>query len=132
MRENRLEIAINRSAKDIFSFVTTPPNSARWIDGIAAEETNEQPIKVGTIYRLKAENNDWSEVTVTALEADTLVEWVSEDGNYHCRYVFEPLGENLTGFTYYEWVNNGELSEPFDQETLQRLKAILESPAPPS
>lgn len=62
MKENKLIILINKSADDIFAFVTTPPNSTRWISSITKEETNEWPVKIGTIYKLWDEKNNTSKM----------------------------------------------------------------------
>ena len=55
MKRSRLVIKINKSTNEVFKFTTTPPNSAKWIPGVIHEETNEWPIKIGTIYKLTAE-----------------------------------------------------------------------------
>ena len=91
------------------------------------EDTSELPVQVGTVYTLKDECGKISKYTVTAIKENELFELVSEDNNYHARYVYRPIDENATGFEYYEWVDHGQLEVPFTMEILQKLKGILEA-----
>lgn len=126
MKDNKLTIRINRLLHDVFKFTITPPNSTLWIDGVTSEETNEWPVKVGTIYKLQDKEGKHSEVIVTNIKEDELVEWVSKDQNYHCRYTFKPIDQNTTELEYYEWVDKENLEEPFTLQTLLKLKSVLE------
>ena len=51
MKINRLEIIISAPIEKVFNFTTNPLNTPKWIKEIVKEETNEFPIKIGTIYR---------------------------------------------------------------------------------
>ncbi len=126
MKNNKLTIRIKKSIDEVFLFTITPPNTLKWTDSTVSEETNDLPIRVGTIYTLKDKNAQIAEYTVTALEEDKLVEWTSKDKNYHTCYTFTPVDENTTDFEYYEWVDNGDIAEPFIQETLEKLKSAVE------
>jgi len=88
---------------------------------------NEKPTKIGTIYKNQNQNGKWSEYTVTAYEENKLFIFTSGDGNYSVRYTFTPLGGDATEVEYYEWVNQGDLEEPFTIEVLNELKSVLES-----
>lgn len=126
MKNNKLTIQINKPVSVVFKFTITPPNSTLWIPGVIVEETNELPIKIGTTYSLKNERGEWSRVTVVAIIENELVEWVSEDENYHCRYRFKKFNNNSMKFEYFEWVNKGEITDPFTVRILTKLKEILE------
>lgn len=127
MKENRLIIKINKSVGDLFAFTTTPPNSTLWIPSVIKEETSEWPVGLGTIYRLQDEKGEISEVTITAIKENERVEWVSKDKTYHCRYLFKPLDKNSTEFEYIEWVDKGDIKDPFTIEILEKLKSAIES-----
>ena len=126
MKDNKITIRISKPLQEVFKFTTTPPNSTRWINDVVEEKTNEQPVKVGTIYKLKNKAGEYSVVYVIAIKVNELVEWVSKDQNYHCRYTFKPIDKNTTELEYYEWADKGNLEEPFTLKTLQKLKSLLE------
>ncbi len=127
MKDNKLTIKINKSVHEVFMFTITPPNSTLWIDGVVEEKTNEWPIRVGTIYKLKNKKGEYSEVIVTNIKENQIVEWVSKDKTYHCRYSFRTIDKNITELEYFEWVDKGELKEPFTLVMLEKLKRVLES-----
>lgn len=126
MKSNKLTVRINKPIHEVFTFTITPPNSTLWITDVLNEETNEWPVKEGTVYTLQTKEGSFSEVTVTDIKNDVFVEWISEDRNYHCRYSFKPINEDVTELEYSEWVDSGELIDPFTLETLQTLKSVLE------
>ncbi len=126
MKNNKLVIRINKAVDDIFAFVTTSPNSTRWINSITREETNEWPVQIGTIYKLWDEKGNISEMKIADIKSNEMVEWISEDRNYHCRYILKNIDKNISEFEYYEWVDRGIINNPFTPETLEKLKKELE------
>jgi len=125
MKDNRLIIQINSAARDIFAFTLNPANTPLWIDSIVKEEINETPTRLGSIYRNMNKSGKWSEYIITAFERDRMFEMTSKDGNYHVKYTFKILDNNLTEVEYYEWVDSGNLEEPFKLEFLEKLKELV-------
>lgn len=72
-------------------------------------------------------NGEWHEYVVTAIKLNEMFEFASKEGNYHVRYTYKPIDENSFELEYFEWVDQGELEEPFTIETLKKFKAVLEN-----
>lgn len=127
MKQNRITIKINKTPKEIFDFYINPINTPLWLDSIVHEKTNEWPIKIGTIYWNQNEQGLWMEYIVTDLKENEIYELVSKDGNYHVRYTHKLINNNSSELEYFEWVDKGELEEPFTLDILKKLKTVLEN-----
>ncbi len=102
MKTNTLSIVISQSPEAVFNFTINPANTRLWIDSIIVEETNEWPIKVGSIYRNKNVKGEWSTYRVTALIKNKLFELMADKNSYHVAYTYTELPNNATKLTYHE------------------------------
>ena len=126
MRSNKLTIQINKSPAEIFKFYINPKNTHLWVESIIDEQTNEWPIKTGTVYSNQNKAGIWSEYRVTEVINNELFELISGDGNYHVRYSHKIINQKTSELEYYEWVDRVEIDGPFTQDILEKLKTILE------
>ena len=125
MNENKIKVQINKPVAEVFEFSTNPRNTSKWFGSIAEEETSEWPIKLGTIYRNRGETGDWNECVVSQLKENEVFELSSKKTSYHVRYTYTDLGDK-TELEYHEWMGEGELDGAVRQETLDKLKEIME------
>jgi uncharacterized protein YndB with AHSA1/START domain len=126
MQHNILKIKINKPIDEVYEFTTNPTNTHKWIDSIVAEETNEWPIKLGSIYKNTDRQDVQNEYTVIELVPNQYFALKSKDGNYFVRYTYTILSKHITELEYHEWVFKGGLENPFQQETLEKLKSVIE------
>lgn len=111
----------------IFAFVLDPKNTPKWIDSITDEETNEWPVREGTVYRNKNQDGAWNEYVITSFERDKSFTMKMKDGNYHVQYTLTPISETESSLEYLEWVIRGALVDPFTDDMLLTLKTVLET-----
>ena len=127
MKQNKLSVQISKPVAEVFEFTINPANTPHWIEHLEVEETNEWPPKRGTIYKNRGALGTWSEYVVSAFEPNKTFEMVDKDGNYHVRYTYKEVDSGRTEMEYFEWVDRGELEQPFTQNILEKLKSVLES-----
>ena len=126
MQENKLIIKIKKPVHKVFELTINPNFTPEWID-IVEEEHADYPIKPGTIYKNKGKSGEWNEYIVSDFIENKVFELKSLNSSYVVRYTYERISEDETGLTYHEWMNEGEISEPFEMRHLEKLKNILES-----
>jgi len=127
MKEITLKIKVNKPVSEVFEFTLDPKNTPRWIDSIELEEVSNWPAGVGTEYRNKGKDGHWSTYTLVEIKPGKTFVLSKDDNNYKVQYKFIPIDESSCEFEYHEWVEHGELDDPFEQENLKQLKEVLES-----
>ncbi|MCD4704458.1 hypothetical protein K8R66_00065 [bacterium] len=127
MNKNKLTILINKSIEEVFEFTTNPKNTSKWVDSIFEEKVDSLPVKIGSIYKNRGKNSKkWDEYEVIKLEKNKLFTIKDSDNNYYVEYTYRSINDKKTELTYLEWVEKGDLKDPFNQKTLQKLKTEIE------
>lgn len=114
--------------QDVFTFVTDPFHTPKWIDSVIKVVTKDWPVTEGSVYKYQKADGTWKDYTVTSYLVNKSCILREPDGNYHVRYTFTPVSESVTEVEYFEWVIRDTLPAPFTQEGLLRLKSALENP----
>ncbi len=127
MKENKLIIRIKKRASEVFAFLLNPENTPLWVDSIKEERVDKLPVKLGTIFENRGAGSNWVRYKITSFEKDKEFTFSSLKTSYHVLYTFKSLGKDLCELTYFEWMDSGELEEPFDKTELQKLKKVLEA-----
>lgn len=127
MKDLKLIIQINKPINTVFDFVIDPNNTNKWVKSIMTEETNEWPVKIGTIYKNMGIDGVWSEYELVEFIENKMFLMSKKNSSYHVKYTLTPIEENITELEYYEWVDSGNLDEPFTHDVLETLKTVLEN-----
>jgi uncharacterized protein YndB with AHSA1/START domain len=127
MQENKIKIIINKSIEEVFEFTTNPKNTPLWIPSIEEEIAETYPPKIGTQYKNRGNNSDWDFYKVIEFQENTIFTLSDLDNNYHVKYSYKRISNNQTEMEYFEWMENGKLSNPFTREIIQKLKSVMES-----
>ncbi len=128
MKDIKLTIQIDKPVQDVFAFAINPENTPKWVDSVTREQTNEWPVKLGTIYRNQNITGVWSEYTVTEFEHDKLFT-LTKHGGLLVRYKLTPLGHNTTELEYHVRTETGEFEDSFIETIVAKLKEVLETAA---
>lgn len=126
MKKNKITIIINKSIDDVFEFTTNPINTHLWIPSIKKEICEEYPPKIGTKYKNCGDDENWDEYKVSNYIHNKEFELQDLEKNYVVKYSYKSLETNKTEMEYYEWVNEGELENPFTNEIILNLKKVME------
>jgi hypothetical protein len=126
MQQNLLKVTINCPVEVVFEFTTNPSKTRLWVPSILEELASEFPPKNGTEYRNRGSDNNWSYYQVTEYIFNKIFTLTSQDKNYHVRYTYNSIDAQTTEMVYYEWMEKGQLENPFKQEILEELKNKLE------
>lgn len=125
MKSLRLKIHINKPPEHVFAFTLDPKNTPKWIDFIAEEKAKELPVKLGTIYQNREAGGEWRQLKITAFEANKTFTLTSPEG-YNVSYKFTPTDSGCE-LEYFEWMEKGNLDEPFELKYLEKLKSVMEA-----
>ena len=126
MKENKLSLEITRPVAEVFEFTINPNNTRLWIDNIVHEETNESRIQLGTEYKNLNKKGEWTKYKVVKFKLNKIFEMKQRKSSYHVRYTYEAISDKKTKLTYFEWVEDGELDQPFSPSVLEKLKKVVE------
>jgi uncharacterized protein YndB with AHSA1/START domain len=127
MQENKITIIINRPIKEVFEFTTNPKNTHLWIPSIEEEIAEQYPPKIGTQYKNRGHDFDWSFYKVIEFEKDKIFTLTDLESNYHVKHTYRKISANQTEMEYFEWMQKGELGDPFTDDIIQKLKSVMEA-----
>lgn len=127
MKENKLSIIIKKTIKEVFEFTTNPKNTHLWIELIEEEQADAYPPQINTQYKNRGGNTDWDIYKVSEFKQNKLFTLSDLEENYNVRYSYKKLDTNKTEMTYFEWMKNGELKNPYTKDVLLKLKSIMEN-----
>jgi len=68
----------------------------------------------------------WTEYEVIQLEENKLFELKQKNNSYFVRYDYKLISPGTTKLTYTEWVEEGDINNPFGKDVLEKLKEIIE------
>jgi len=127
MRENKITVIINKPIEEVFEFTTNPKNTHLWIPSIDEEIAEEYPPKINTKYKNRGKDSNWDFYKVVEFKENEVFTMTDLDENYSVRYTYRKLDSNKTELEYFEWMKDGELSNPFTKDILMKLKSVMES-----
>lgn len=111
--------------------LSIPKTHQKWVEPIVTEQTNEWPVKLGTIYRNQRKNGEWSDYEMTAFESNKMFVMSQTNNGFCVGYTFTPVNSGTaTRLEYRVWKDEGELPDSLTVDVLQgildKLKEVLE------
>lgn len=126
MKANKIIIIINKPIKEVFQFTTNPKNTHLWAHFISEEVSSEYPPKIGTIYKSRRENGNWSEMKVVGFKEDKEFVLSSLDEKLFVKYTYHNLDNNKTKIEYSDWMIGKKFKSPVTKDVLGNLKKVME------
>lgn len=127
MKENKLDIFINKPVKEVFDYSLESDNVPKWITSIKEEIPLERPVKKGTQLKNIGFNTDiWNHYEVIEFEQNKTFTLKRLNGEYFVKYTVT-LKDDGTDFEYFEWAENGELDGLMEMSALELLKECIEN-----
>ena len=126
MKENKLNIFIDKPVKDVFEYSLESNNVPKWITSIKEEIPEERPVRVGTKLRnIGVNSEEWNEYEIIEFEPPKTFTLKKINGDYYVKYTCTEKDDG-TDFEYFEWVEKGDLDEVMEMSSLKLLKKIIE------
>jgi uncharacterized protein YndB with AHSA1/START domain len=125
MKKIEQTIVINKPIEEVFNFTINPENTPKWVESIASEQTDEWPVKIGTIYRSQNQFGESAELELIAFEPNRTFAMRMSDGS-EVRYTFSVQNTNKTSLDYI-WASDGRLDAFFLDKILKKLKSVIEN-----
>lgn len=127
MRKNKINVIINKPIREVFEFTTNPKNTPLWIVNLKEELSSEYPPKINTEYKNRDSSGNWDSYVVVEIEQDKIFTLKAVNGTYYVRYLYRKLNDSKTELEYFEWMEEGDLKNPFSQDVLEKLKEVMEN-----
>lgn len=126
MKENKISIIIDKPISEVFDFTINPQNTHLWIPFILEEVADKYPPEINTQYKNRGIDNNWNKYKVVDFKKDKVFILSDLLGNYFVKYTYRKLNGHKTEMEYFEWMNDGDLSNPFTVNILEKLKKVME------
>lgn len=125
MTKNRLVIHIKKKPVEVFDYILNAENIIKWLPSIKYETSSDIPYKLGTVVKDYDHNNNLTQFTISEFKRGEIFTFDQTQSKYHVTYKFNSIDEG-TELEYFEWVDEGELEDPFTLEPLELLRELLE------
>lgn len=127
MKENKLNIFIDKPVSEVFEYSLESNNVHKWITSIKEEIALERPVKKGTqLKNIGVSSHDWNFYEVIDFQKDKTFTLKRLNGDYFVRYTCTEK-DGGTEFEYFEWAEKGELDGLMEMSALELLKKNIES-----